>query len=139
MQVLYHKLLAVRSVNEDRHVLPGHSNVGIVIEGGALQHALEPACQDALMALCRECKAVVCCRVTPMQKAQVRAWQHRVAACWLQRAGHVLGVGSGHLSKARVAAAKQSVGAGAPNKMIQAHPGVVEYLPRMLPQLTLEM
>jgi magnesium-transporting ATPase (P-type) len=66
------KLEGVRAENLQRNVLPGHTNVGIVIEGGALQWALEEHNQDLLMALCKECKAVVCCRVTPMQKAQVR-------------------------------------------------------------------
>lgn len=59
--------------NNEMHCLSGHTNVGIVVEGGALNAALSPDNQDALMALCKECKAVVCCRVTPMQKAQVSA------------------------------------------------------------------
>lgn len=45
--------------------------VGIVMEGGALTIALEQELQDALMELCKLCRAVVCCRVSPMQKAQV--------------------------------------------------------------------
>lgn len=61
----------MQQLNTQMHVLPGHTNVGIVIEGGALNMALMSGAQDALMALCRDCKAVVCCRVTPMQKAQV--------------------------------------------------------------------
>jgi len=71
MQVLMQKLDAVQQLNARMHVLPGHTNVGIVIEGGALNMALADKVQDSLMELCRECKAVVCCRVTPMQKAQV--------------------------------------------------------------------
>lgn len=71
MQVIEEKRAGVQRENEQRSVLPGHTNCGIVIEGGALQHALEPENQDLLMALCKDCKAVVCCRVTPMQKAQV--------------------------------------------------------------------
>lgn len=84
MQVLLAKLEGVRAENLERHALPGHTNVGIVIEGGALQWALEPDNQDILMELCKECKAVVCCRVTPMQKAQVCTRHDRsswAAAC----------------------------------------------------------
>lgn len=71
-QVLADKLAKVRSLNQGMQCLPGHSEVGIVIEGGALHLALAPSTQDALLELCKECRAVVCCRVTPMQKAQVR-------------------------------------------------------------------
>jgi magnesium-transporting ATPase (P-type) len=71
LQVLNTKRTAVEQLNRQMHALAGHTNVGIVIEGGALNMALAPGAQDALMALCRDCKSVVCCRVTPMQKAQV--------------------------------------------------------------------
>jgi magnesium-transporting ATPase (P-type) len=70
-QVLQAKLEEVRRDNLERLVQPPHTNCGIVIEGGALHVALDPELQDDLMALCKECKAVVCCRVSPMQKAQV--------------------------------------------------------------------
>lgn len=54
-----------------REVLDDKRSVGLVLEGGALSIALEPQLQDALMELCKLCRAVVCCRVSPMQKAQV--------------------------------------------------------------------
>lgn len=47
------------------------AQVGIVIEGGALNACLTEPNQAAFMDMCRECRAVVCCRVSPMQKAQV--------------------------------------------------------------------
>lgn len=77
VQCLFEKLKAVHELNKAMNTLPGHTNVGIVIEGGVLNGALAPNNQATLMALCKECKAVVCCRVTPMQKAQVR---HRLAS-----------------------------------------------------------
>lgn len=40
----------------------GSTNVGLVIEGGALAICLKPEHRDALMALCNSCKSVVCCR-----------------------------------------------------------------------------
>ena len=46
-------------------------NLGLVIEGAALAVALQPQNAANLLALCQVCRAVVCCRVTPMQKAQV--------------------------------------------------------------------
>lgn len=62
----------MRENNRRKNTAPGHTNVGIVIDGGALHVALKSELQDDLMAVCRECKAVVCCRVSPIQKAQVR-------------------------------------------------------------------
>jgi len=47
-------------------------DVGLVIDGAALAIALQPQHEDELLALCKECAAVICCRVSPMQKAQVR-------------------------------------------------------------------
>jgi hypothetical protein len=47
------------------------AGVGLVIDGAALAVALQPQHEDDLLALCKECSAVICCRVSPMQKAQV--------------------------------------------------------------------
>ena len=43
----------------------------LVIEGQTLHHALEPENRLHLLALATACKAVVCCRVSPKQKAEV--------------------------------------------------------------------
>jgi len=48
-----------------------YRDVGLVIEGGALVHTLKHKYQDAFLKLCQQCKSVVCCRVSPIQKAQV--------------------------------------------------------------------
>jgi hypothetical protein len=45
--------------------------VGLVIDGGALAVALQPEFENLFLDLCKACSAVVCCRVSPMQKAQV--------------------------------------------------------------------
>ncbi len=42
-----------------------------MIEGGALAQALHRQNANNFLELCKSCHAVVCCRVTPMQKAQV--------------------------------------------------------------------
>ena len=44
---------------------------GLVITGPALGHALEPDIEHDLLKVALKCKAVICCRVTPLQKAQV--------------------------------------------------------------------
>ncbi|XP_026221873.1 probable phospholipid-transporting ATPase IM isoform X2 [Anabas testudineus] len=43
----------------------------LVINGHSLAHALEPQLEHTLLDLACLCKTVICCRVTPMQKAQV--------------------------------------------------------------------
>ena len=43
----------------------------LVIDGESLKYALDPAHSEELLALCVKCKAVICCRVSPMQKAKV--------------------------------------------------------------------
>lgn len=51
------------------------SMVGLVVEGGALTRLLRaeyPALASQLCDLCTSSKSVVCCRVSPLQKAQVR-------------------------------------------------------------------
>lgn len=46
-------------------------DVGLVIEGGVLPHVLKPTFQEEFLQMCQKCKALVCCRVSPIQKAQV--------------------------------------------------------------------
>lgn len=43
----------------------------LVIDGQALRHALTPDVKADFLQLCIACKAVICCRVSPMQKAEV--------------------------------------------------------------------
>ncbi len=42
-----------------------------VIEGASVAVALEESNRLVFLELCRYCRAVVCCRVSPIQKAQV--------------------------------------------------------------------
>ncbi|KAG0022666.1 hypothetical protein BGZ81_008440 [Podila clonocystis] len=47
-------------------------NTALVIDGLALKFALEDrVCKDLLLALACQCTAVICCRVSPLQKAMV--------------------------------------------------------------------
>jgi magnesium-transporting ATPase (P-type) len=53
---------------------PSQPPFSVVIDGGALALALRtPRAQDALLSLLRPAASAVCCRVSPMQKAQVAA------------------------------------------------------------------
>ena len=45
--------------------------LALVIDGGSLLHALEPDVAEDWLRLARRCKAVICCRVSPKQKADV--------------------------------------------------------------------
>ena len=43
----------------------------LVIEGNALAYAITPENADSLIGICGVCASVICCRVSPKQKAQV--------------------------------------------------------------------
>ncbi|XP_051154050.1 probable phospholipid-transporting ATPase IA isoform X2 [Leptopilina boulardi] len=48
-----------------------NNDVGLVIDGHSLQHALSCDLRRDFLDLCTSCKVVICCRVSPMQKAEV--------------------------------------------------------------------
>ena len=57
-------------VGRDNGTRPG--GFSLVIDGGALTHAFEDkATTDLLLALSTRCNTVICCRVSPLQKAQI--------------------------------------------------------------------
>lgn len=43
----------------------------LIIDGDSLKYALMPGCKDLLLELACRCKSVICCRVSPKQKAKV--------------------------------------------------------------------
>ncbi|ORX49075.1 phospholipid-translocating P-type ATPase [Hesseltinella vesiculosa] len=49
------------------------TDFALVIDGTTLKYALEPSLKNKLLALGMRCKSVICCRVSPKQKAQVVA------------------------------------------------------------------
>ncbi|KXZ56084.1 hypothetical protein GPECTOR_2g966 [Gonium pectorale] len=51
----------------------GTPAAALVIDGRALSYALSPRMSPAFLAVGLRCRAVVCCRVSPLQKAQVTA------------------------------------------------------------------
>ncbi|GAA5888077.1 hypothetical protein JCM6882_000274 [Rhodosporidiobolus microsporus] len=57
-------------VGEDNGQRPG--GYGLVIDGSSLRHAFEePFTKEILLELATRCKAVVCCRTSPLQKALI--------------------------------------------------------------------
>lgn len=50
--------------------------LALVIDGKCLMYALDPSLRVMLLNLSLNCSAVVCCRVSPLQKAQVRSLSH---------------------------------------------------------------
>lgn len=48
-------------------------NYGLIIDGVSLKYAFEPSCRSFFLELACRCKAVICCRVSPLQKALVVA------------------------------------------------------------------
>lgn len=47
------------------------TKLALVIDGKCLMYALDPSLRVMLLNLSLNCNAVVCCRVSPLQKAQV--------------------------------------------------------------------
>lgn len=62
-----------KSLEEAQHSL--HTVAGpklaLVIDGKCLMYALDPSLRVTLLSLSLNCTSVVCCRVSPLQKAQV--------------------------------------------------------------------
>ncbi len=47
------------------------NSFALIMDGESLKFALEPPCKDLMLELACRCSAVLCCRVSPLQKAQV--------------------------------------------------------------------
>jgi len=60
-----------QSVKTAREGGAGEAERALVIEGSALVHALTDTLGDQFLALAQSCATVLCCRVSPLQKAQV--------------------------------------------------------------------
>lgn len=56
------------------------ADYGLIIDGATLSAVMRPAQEDSnsgnykeiFLEICRNCSAVLCCRMAPLQKAQVR-------------------------------------------------------------------
>lgn len=47
------------------------AGVALVINGHSLVHCLQPDMESKFLEIASHCRAVICCRVTPLQKAMV--------------------------------------------------------------------
>lgn len=66
-------------LEEAQHSLsstPGRK-LALIIDGRCLMYALDPTLRVDLLGLSLICQSVVCCRVSPLQKAQVN-----IISCW---------------------------------------------------------
>lgn len=60
-------------INELGPSVGKHTNsCTLIIDGHSLKHALSHDLKMDFLELCMNCKSVICCRVSPMQKAEVR-------------------------------------------------------------------
>jgi magnesium-transporting ATPase (P-type) len=65
------KLMSHRTVGGVATGTGGKRELSLVVEGSTLTHLLRPACKARFLQLALEAHTVICCRVTPQQKAQV--------------------------------------------------------------------
>ena len=61
----------VRGGENGEKAPPGQAPCGLVIEGAAVQHVLSPEARQLFYELCQRCEGVVCCRVSPLEKAAI--------------------------------------------------------------------
>lgn len=63
------------------------NTLALVIDGVSLGFALEPDLEDHFLEIAKMCKAVICCRVSPLQKALVVKMVKRKTSCLLMAIG----------------------------------------------------
>ena len=68
---LQEKLTAIQEHQFDAEDGSLESSLALIIDGHSLGYALEPDLEDLLIELGSRCRAVICCRVSPLQKALV--------------------------------------------------------------------
>ncbi|CAL8092193.1 unnamed protein product [Orchesella dallaii] len=52
-------------------VLPKDNDAAVIVDGPTLKFALDPDLKDDFLKLCCSCRAVIVCRASPMQKAEI--------------------------------------------------------------------
>ncbi|KAI7891370.1 uncharacterized protein EV154DRAFT_420486 [Mucor mucedo] len=64
-------LKSMEEALEKANTVEGDKKCALVIDGTTLKFALEPKNKDSLLGLGMRCASVICCRVSPKQKAEV--------------------------------------------------------------------
>ncbi|XP_061400062.1 probable phospholipid-transporting ATPase IM isoform X2 [Musca vetustissima] len=62
---------AARNALREDEIVEENTGFAIVINGHSLVHCLSPELESRFLDIASQCKAVICCRVTPLQKALV--------------------------------------------------------------------
>lgn len=99
------KLEAISEHQYDIDASALDSSLALIIDGHSLGFALEADVEDSFLALATRCKAVVCCRVSPLQKALVVKMVKRK-----KRRSLLLAIGDGANDVSMIQAAHVGVG-----------------------------
>ncbi|KAK6460432.1 membrane-spanning Ca-ATPase [Scheffersomyces coipomensis] len=98
----------LKAINEHQFDLDEgalESSLALIIDGHSLAFALEPDLEDLFIQLGTKCKAVVCCRVSPLQKALVVKMVKRK-----KKSSLLLAIGDGANDVSMIQAAHVGVG-----------------------------
>lgn len=68
---IWSQFFAFGGFSASRHPAAAPQAYALIIEGASLKHAFDPRCRKLFMDLAARCAAVICCRVSPLQKAKV--------------------------------------------------------------------
>ncbi|KAK8677118.1 hypothetical protein V6N13_142674 [Hibiscus sabdariffa] len=90
---------------------PNGPKLGLVIDGKCLMYALDPSLRIMLLTLSLNCASVVCCRVSPLQKAQAAKKGYAVTSL-VKKGAHkiTLGIGDGANDVSMIQAAHIGIG-----------------------------
>ena len=61
----------VRELSKEKAAQNETEDLSLIIDGKTLIHALEQSVRQEFIDLCTRCSAVICCRVSPIQKAEM--------------------------------------------------------------------
>lgn len=94
----------LRAIDEHQISQQDMNTLALVIDGKSLEYALESDLEDYLLTIGKMCKAVICCRVSPLQKALVVKMVKRKTSSLL------LAIGDGANDVSMIQAAHVGVG-----------------------------
>nr|DBA29209.1 TPA: hypothetical protein GDO54_009457 [Pyxicephalus adspersus] len=69
--LINHMIAEVESHINSSDPLKKEQHFALIIDGKSLEFALQQTLQQGFLHLTRQCRAVICCRATPLQKSQV--------------------------------------------------------------------
>lgn len=69
--LMNHMIAEIESHVKSSDPLKKKQHFALIIDGKSLEFALQEALQQRFLYLTQQCRAVICCRATPLQKSQV--------------------------------------------------------------------